>query len=344
VIDFRYHLVSIVAVFLALTVGIVLGSTELQPTVASGLNSANSSLREQLSATGHERDQANLQASASDSFILASEQYLLTGLLTGQRIVIISEPGAPASVIAGITTAAKDADATVTGQISLQTRFFDTNSTTLSALTTMNTQVASSDSIVLDSTAASAQQATAQVLAGEILTKSPAPGNTPQSVAAATLQAYAGNGFLTTGGHPDIQATLAVVVTPDAVPSDGSVDALDQVLGPFAQELAKAASGVVVVSSVAGNGSGSPIQAVRGSSASSQVSTVDDADTVRGQVATIQALHQLIKGATAGAYGMDGSSPAYPSISPSASSTGSTGSNSSTGSSGSTGSTPKSKR
>ena len=29
-IDFRYHLVSIVAVFLALAIGIVLGSTELQ--------------------------------------------------------------------------------------------------------------------------------------------------------------------------------------------------------------------------------------------------------------------------------------------------------------------------
>ena len=28
-IDFRYHLVSIVAVFLALAIGIVLGSTEL---------------------------------------------------------------------------------------------------------------------------------------------------------------------------------------------------------------------------------------------------------------------------------------------------------------------------
>ena len=31
-IDFRYHLVSIVAVFLALAIGIVLGSTELQGT------------------------------------------------------------------------------------------------------------------------------------------------------------------------------------------------------------------------------------------------------------------------------------------------------------------------
>ena len=36
-IDFRYHLVSIVAVFLALAIGIVLGSTELQGTTIDAL-------------------------------------------------------------------------------------------------------------------------------------------------------------------------------------------------------------------------------------------------------------------------------------------------------------------
>ena len=37
-IDFRYHLVSIVAVFLALAIGIVLGSTELQGPADNFLN------------------------------------------------------------------------------------------------------------------------------------------------------------------------------------------------------------------------------------------------------------------------------------------------------------------
>ena len=36
-IDFRYHLVSIVAVFLALAIGIVVGSTALKPAVLTGL-------------------------------------------------------------------------------------------------------------------------------------------------------------------------------------------------------------------------------------------------------------------------------------------------------------------
>ena len=55
-IDFRYHLVSIVAVFLALAIGIVLGSTELQGSTIDGLRTVSNSLRSQLSAVSAERD------------------------------------------------------------------------------------------------------------------------------------------------------------------------------------------------------------------------------------------------------------------------------------------------
>jgi len=45
VIDFRYHLVSIIAVFLALAIGIVVGSTELRPAVEAGLQKAEGLLK-----------------------------------------------------------------------------------------------------------------------------------------------------------------------------------------------------------------------------------------------------------------------------------------------------------
>ena len=44
-IDFRYHLVSIVAVFLALAIGIVLGSTELQGPTYNLLNQTTAKLQ-----------------------------------------------------------------------------------------------------------------------------------------------------------------------------------------------------------------------------------------------------------------------------------------------------------
>ena len=55
-IDFRYHLVSIVAVFLALAIGIVLGSTELQGHTIDALNAASNQLRSELNAAQAQRD------------------------------------------------------------------------------------------------------------------------------------------------------------------------------------------------------------------------------------------------------------------------------------------------
>jgi len=45
VIDFRYHLVSIVAVFLALAIGIVLGAAELQGPTYNILNHTTAKLQ-----------------------------------------------------------------------------------------------------------------------------------------------------------------------------------------------------------------------------------------------------------------------------------------------------------
>ena len=67
-IDFRYHLVSIVAVFLALAIGIVLGSTELQGTTLDSLRGLTNSLKGQLNAAEAQRDSYAQQANASDAF------------------------------------------------------------------------------------------------------------------------------------------------------------------------------------------------------------------------------------------------------------------------------------
>jgi hypothetical protein len=60
VIDFRYHLVSIVAVFLALGLGIVLGSTALRSSVLSALERTSQQERQQIhqrAATARARQQ-----------------------------------------------------------------------------------------------------------------------------------------------------------------------------------------------------------------------------------------------------------------------------------------------
>ena len=49
-IDFRYHLVSIVAVFLALAIGIVVGSTALKPAVLTTLQKTATAEKKRVDA------------------------------------------------------------------------------------------------------------------------------------------------------------------------------------------------------------------------------------------------------------------------------------------------------
>jgi Copper transport outer membrane protein, MctB len=333
VIDFRYHLVSIVAVFLALAIGIVLGSTELQGPAYNFLNQTTAKLQNEYDQASSQRDVAQQQADLGENYAQAVEPVVLHNLLAGQRLLIITEPGAPASVVTAISNAAtQDAGATVTGQIALQAKFFDNSDTTLDGLNQINLAMSQADNIVLN-TGTTYQQQAAQVIASEILTRtlaspatqqagtqpstSPSAGSGQDTNAQTMLTAYANEGFLTITGQPATSATLAVIVTPQTAPSDGSADPLGQLLVPVAEELAAESSATVVVGTSADSGPGSPIAVLRASSAASKVSTVDDADFVAGQSAAIQALAVQLNGGNPGSYGFaNGASAVAPSPAP----------------------------
>lgn len=321
-IDFRYHLVSIVAVFLALAIGIVLGSTELQGPAYNLLDKTTSKLQNELGQVSSQRDTAQQQATEGEIYAQAVEPIVLRDLLTGQRLLIVTEPGAQSSVVSGISSAALAAGASITGQINLATKFFDTSGTAQDSLNQTTLDVAQAAGLQLDSSATYQQQA-AQVIASEILVRAPASStNKPladqATEASAMLQAYAASQFLSTTGQPASPATLVVVVTPQNPPSDGSTDQLDQVLVPLVTEFAAKSSATVVVGSSAGSGAGSPIGVLRSNNVSSQVSTVDDADLVAGQTVAMQALAVGLAGGKAGSYGFtaNGASAIAPSPAP----------------------------
>jgi hypothetical protein len=327
VIDFRYHLVSIVAVFLALAIGIVLGSTELQGPLYNRLNNTTAKLQSELGQASTQRDAAQAQADEGEGYAAAVEPAVLHNLLAGQRLLIVTEPGAQSSVVTGINSAAAYAGATVTGQVNLQPKFFDGSGTTQDSLNQTNTDVAQSTGITLG-TGETYQQQAAQVLAAELLTKAPAPGTAQgaggqQAANAQTmLAAYAQSGFLSTTGQPGgALATLVVIVTPQNAPSGGSADPYDQLLVPVAQELAAKSSATVVAGSQSGSGQGSAIAVIRSNNVSNQVSTVDDADLVSGQSVVMQALATLLHGGKAGGYGFasNGATAVAPSPVPTAS-------------------------
>jgi hypothetical protein len=354
VIDFRYHLVSIVAVFLALAVGIVLGSTELRGAAFSALDRTSNALSSKLEAADNQNSALQQQVQGDRQFAQAAEPVLLKHLLDNKKVVIITTPGASSSVVSGVRTGLSDAGATISGQVALSSKFADTSASNESLLSQL-TQQATPSSLTL--TNGSPQQQAAQVLAAALVTKSAnsgsgnsgsgssgngksgknsgngsnngngsGNGSISSQNAQTIVSSFSAGQFISVSGHPTNGATMAVIVTPASAPQDGNSDPVSQAVVALAQEFGQASQATVVVGSSAGSGTGSAISAVRSSGAANDASTVDNADSVVGQIVAVQALEQQMNGHKPGSFGTQsnansaGPSPApTPSASPSSS-------------------------
>ena len=263
-IDFRYHLVSIVAVFLALAVGIVLGSTELRGAALSALDRTSNALSQKLDAANNENSALQQEVSGDQAFAQAAEPVLLSHLLDGKRAVVITAPGAPSAVVNGITTALGDAGATVSGQVAMSAKFADTSASNLSLLDQLTQRVAPSGLTLANGTP---QQQAAQVLASALVSPGSSSsggssgsggsggssgsggsgGHAAGSQAAQTiLSSYSAGQFITVSGQPAQGATLAVIVTAATAPSGGTSDPANQAIVSLAQEFGSSSQATVV--------------------------------------------------------------------------------------------------
>ena len=324
-IDFRYHLVSIVAVFLALAIGIVLGSTELQGHTLDVLQASSNSLKNQLNATNAELGRAQAETSAGEQFLQAAEPRLVGRLLAGEHLVIVTEPGADGSVVDGIKQAARLAGATVTSEVALQPKFNDITGATQSSLSSINSLIASASGTALTAGTdpqTSYQQQAAQLIAAAILDKAPGQAGLTPADAQTLLSAYAQAGYLTVSRPPAAPAELAVIVTPQTAPADGPNDPANKVLLAVAQQFAIASAATLVAGGTTGSAeAGSAMSVLRSSSVSGQVSSVDNADTTLGQIVVVNALAAQLAGGKPNSYGISGASAAGPVPMPSPSAT-----------------------
>lgn len=121
-INFRYHVVSLTAVFLALAVGLVLGSTVLNGPMLDALESRvntmgreNSQLREQVAFLEEEVNREQVWADEAAPALLA-------GTLTGRRVGLLVTP-AGRDYAAGVAEKLELAGAIITGTVALTDKF-----------------------------------------------------------------------------------------------------------------------------------------------------------------------------------------------------------------------------
>jgi hypothetical protein len=300
-IDFRYHIVSIVAVFLALGLGLLVGATALQPTALGGLISLSQREHQQIGAALATNRQLNRQLDSNDQWAQANAPQLLHGLLAGERVVVVEAPGASSQVVSGVSDALAEAGATVSGQIQIQDKFFDVSRATQQQLT----QLAQRFTPVAVSLQGSPVAQASQAIAGAILTRDgagqPVAGQR-DSASAALLSGFGAEGFLAVNGQPDARATLAVVIIPDTPQSTSISNPQSQRLVTLAQQLNLAGQGTVVAGSVDGSGPGSVIDVMRNDGRAGHLSSVDNANRTIGQIVVAQALAEQLRGVS-GSYG-----------------------------------------
>jgi hypothetical protein len=90
VISLRYHIISIAAVFLALAVGVVLGSTTLSRSLLSGLSSDNDELVKQVTDLENLRNAQNARLADADSFATQVGPMAVRGQLDQRTVVIVT--------------------------------------------------------------------------------------------------------------------------------------------------------------------------------------------------------------------------------------------------------------
>lgn len=93
-IDFRYHVVSLVAVLIALAVGIVLGAGPLREGISDTLEGEVSQLRAERGELRAELDSARARAEGKDSALGTLNDRVVAGTLTGVRVAVVLLPAA----------------------------------------------------------------------------------------------------------------------------------------------------------------------------------------------------------------------------------------------------------
>jgi hypothetical protein len=299
VITFRYHIVSLVAVFLALAVGIVVGTTALNGPVTSDLRRQVNDLKKQRTESAGQVKTLQGQIDSANQFTSTFGAKLVANSLKGDRVLVVSLPGVSTGMQDGIANQLTSAGATISGRLVLTPSFIDPAQQT--SITTLTTTAHPYD-LTLPETSDAGQ------LGGALLAYALTGKGQPTDIKT-VLAAFAGLHMISSDPSTIESATDIVVLGNGALPKNtyGSASELDLVAA-----LSNDQAHIVVAGDSGSAAATGIVGMVRSSTSKSTVSTVDNADSAVGQVSTTLALAGAAKGQV-GQYGSQkGSQALFP--------------------------------
>lgn len=274
-ISFRYHLVSIVGVFLALALGIVIGTTALNGPITTDLRKQVNSLKQQRTANAQQITTLHNQLSDANQFAATYGTQLVANTLNGQKVLMIGLPGASSDVQDGIGSMITAAGGKITGRLQLTADYVDPRrASDIDALATGPIHPTALTYPVTSN---------AGVLGGTLLAYVLLGGGQTTDLTQ-VLGGFAELHMITESGSIAPAKTVVVVGTGTLPNQDPRGAAELALVDAFVQK-----GGKVIVAGDAQSATNSGIVALVRSKAKGTISTVDNADTSIGQVSTVLA-------------------------------------------------------
>jgi hypothetical protein len=315
VISLRYHIVSLVAVFLALALGIVVGSTVLQEGTVSVLRATSDQVREQSERNSRENVALKQENSRLQSFGATVLPDLVRGRLDGRSVVLVDTDKVDSGLRDGVRKVLEDAGAEVDGQIT----FADERL----ALGADADRTAAGRLLGVDA-------GDPEVLRGQLVKRLAERLANPAAIPQDDRQRASDmlTGLQDADFLADLRLSRPLAAGSDPFPRQGSIFVLlgpaatattavapDAFLVPLADQVSGLAGGAVA----GGEAADVPretswILALRDNRAvSRRVSGIDSVDKVYGQLALVEALEDRLQQEAAGQYGVkDGASGLLP--------------------------------
>ena len=297
-VTFRFHLVSLIAVFLALGLGILVGSSVVDRVIVNRLDNEIRSVRRESSQANTQLGLATDKLSKGDDFLHKLAPYAVSQRLTGVPVVIVAERGVDPAVVKSTIATVRSAGADVPGVLWL------TDSWRLDAPKDLD---ALQSAVKVSGNNAGSRTAALKLLARRVAE--------PQSTAARTtdvIDSLRSAGFvdITDGDRTAVaafpkRAARVLYVTG----TDGHLRGTDTT-NTWVQALTSANVPTVVAEVYDDHRGelpvpqrGESVAPIRGDAALAKaVSTLDDLETTQGQITSVLALEQIV-GAPAGHYG-----------------------------------------
>ncbi|BBY76977.1 copper transporter MctB [Mycolicibacterium parafortuitum] len=301
-ISLRTHAISLAAVFLALAIGVALGSGLLSNTVLSGLRDDKQDMQQQIHSLTDERNALNEKLSAAGDFDAQMAPRILRDTLANKSVVIFRTPDATDGDVDGLVRMVGAAGGSVAGTVGLTQEFVDANSAE-KLLSVVNSPIVPAGAQLSTATVDQGSQAGDLLGITLLVNKDPKAPPIDDGQRETVLRALRDTGFLTYGTERVGAANTALVVTGGPLGEDAGNQGAT--VARFASGLARHGSGTVLVGRD-GSATGTAAIAVTRSDAAlkNAVSTVDDVNAESGRITAVLALGALINGARPDQFGV----------------------------------------